>query len=182
MRRVTTRMLSLSAGLVLGLLGLAGPAAAHDSLVDSQPGRGAALATSPTEVSLTFNAVVSNPTVIVADSAGNAHQRDSATTTDKTVTQSVNELPSGQYLINYRVVSSDGHPISGQVPFTVGPPGDNQLTVAPPGQPGDAALASDTGGVLSDTAWYLIGGGVMSALVGFLIFGTRIRRGGDHAA
>lgn len=178
MRRVMSRLSVLVGGAAMGLAVLAGPATAHDTLLGSDPARDAVLDTSPTSVTLRFNAVVGNPTVIVADASGNPHQQGEATVTDRTVTQSVNELPGGVYLVNYRVISSDGHPISGQVPFTVG--GD-QVTIAPPGTVAPAASTSAGDGGMT-VVWYVAGGVVLVGLVGFLTLGSRFRRGGADAS
>jgi hypothetical protein len=117
---------------VRGLLGaliavivtlLAAPAAlAHDDLVASVPAAGETVTAVPTEVSLTFSAAIGEQfaQVAVVDDAGTTYQAGPPVVRGDTVTQKVDGLPARAALsVNYRVVSSDGHPITGSVPFTV---------------------------------------------------------------
>lgn len=178
MRRSTSaRSATVLIGWIACLSALAGPAWAHDTLVSSEPAKDAALTVAPTVVSLTFNAVVSNPTVVVVDDQGTPKQQGAASITDRTATQAVDGLSSGGYLINYRVVSSDGHPITGQIPFTVGG-GQND----PPGTVNPSQVANTSADTGSNTMiWYLVGGVVLLGLVGFLGAGMRSRGGGTDA-
>jgi methionine-rich copper-binding protein CopC len=107
----------------VGVLGFASPAAAHDELVASTPSIGEQLASAPSEVSLTFSADVLTigAAVIIADGAGRDWVADEPVVTDGVVTVGLQSgMPDAGYEIRWRVVSEDGHPISGLVPFTVG--------------------------------------------------------------
>ncbi len=111
-------VLALLAALVLGTA-FASPALAHDSLKSSDPAKGAKVE-SLDEVKLTFSAKVGFPTVVVHTSDGTAYQDGKPVVDGPVVTQKVKGgLPAGGYVIAYRVVSSDGHPIEGEIPFTV---------------------------------------------------------------
>ncbi|NUW40128.1 copper resistance CopC family protein [Nonomuraea rhodomycinica] len=97
----------------------AGPALAHDSLKSSDPAKGSTVKTVE-KVKLEFTARVRMPFVIVRGTDGVQHQAGSAETDGPVVRQALKEtLPDGEYTIAYRVVSSDGHPIEGEIPFTV---------------------------------------------------------------
>lgn len=101
----------------------ASPAAAHDELISSTPAPGARLTEAPTEISLTFSADVLTlgAAVIVADGAGHDWAVGEPTVQSGTVTVELDAgMPADGYEIRWRVVSADGHPISGLVPFTVG--------------------------------------------------------------
>ncbi|MBN6052748.1 copper resistance protein CopC, partial [Nonomuraea sp. RK-328] len=104
----------------LFLLGTtAGPALAHDSLKSSDPAKGSTVKTVE-KVKLEFSARVRMPFVIVRGAGGAQHQAGSAEADGPVVSQALKEtLPDGKYTIAYRVVSSDGHPIEGEIPFTV---------------------------------------------------------------
>jgi hypothetical protein len=110
---------------VVGLLAVlfAAPVAlAHDDLVRSVPAAGETVTAVPTEVSLTFSAAIGEQfaQVAVVDDAGTTYQSGPPVVRGDTVTQAVDGLPAQAALsVNYRVVSSDGHPITGSVPFTV---------------------------------------------------------------
>lgn len=119
----------LLAVLVLGAG--AAPASAHATLVSSDPTEGAVLPTSPTEVTFTFDEPVS---VVVGgvqmfDAAGDPVKTDTSSR-DTVVTAEVpDDLADGTYVVTWRVVSSDGHPIAGSLTFSVGAPSEQ---VAPP--------------------------------------------------
>ncbi|MEU4403510.1 copper resistance CopC family protein [Streptosporangium sp. NPDC023963] len=109
--------LALLAALVLGTA-FASPALAHDRLKSSDPAKGAKVENLE-EVKLTFSATVRFPNVVVR-SGDETHQDGKAAVDGAVVTQKVKgDLPSGEYVIAYRVVSSDGHPIEGEIPFTL---------------------------------------------------------------
>ncbi|WP_440097651.1 copper resistance CopC family protein [Streptosporangium sp. H16] len=109
--------LALLAALVLGTA-FASPALAHDRLKSSDPAKGAKVENLE-EVKLTFSATVRFPNVIVR-SGDETHQDGKAVADGSVVTQKVKgDLPPGEYVIAYRVTSSDGHPIEGEIPFTL---------------------------------------------------------------
>ncbi|MEU4223949.1 copper resistance protein CopC [Nonomuraea sp. NPDC026600] len=108
---------ALLAALVL--LGTAGPALAHDALKSSDPAKGATVE-SIDKVTLEFTSPIRIPVVIVRGPGGTAYQSGDPHAGGKVVTQELKgTLPNGKYTIAYRVVSSDGHPIEGEIPFTV---------------------------------------------------------------
>ncbi|WP_436757134.1 copper resistance CopC family protein [Streptosporangium sp. V21-05] len=109
--------LALLAALVLGTA-FASPALAHDRLKSSNPAKGAKVENLE-EVKLTFSATVRFPNVVVR-SGDETHQDGKPAADGPVVTQKVKgDLPPGEYVIAYRVVSSDGHPIEGEIPFTL---------------------------------------------------------------
>jgi copper transport protein len=116
-------LLLLLVGWLLGGVVLAGPAAAHAGLVATEPGESARLETAPTEVTLTFNEGVSlgagYARVLTAD--GERVDTDDASVDDGVVTIPLQpDLADGGYLVTYRIVSADSHPIQGAFSFVVG--------------------------------------------------------------
>ena len=115
------------AAVALGLLAVgawASPAAAHASLVSVDPADGARLDESPDVVRLTFSEHVSADLggVQVLDSDGDQVQEGAARVDGATVEVDLApDLPDGTYVISYRVVSADGHPVRGASVFGVGP-------------------------------------------------------------
>jgi methionine-rich copper-binding protein CopC len=110
--------LAFVVAVVLGTA-VASPALAHTSLKSSNPKKGATVE-SLDSVTLTFNEGVRFPVVIVRDAGGHAYHDGKPKMDGPTVTQKVSgTLPSGKYSIAWRVVSDDGHPIEGEIPFTV---------------------------------------------------------------
>jgi methionine-rich copper-binding protein CopC len=142
----------LVAGLavaVVALFATAVPASAHDKLISSDPASDQNLAEAPAEVSLTFSADVLDmgAAVVVSDAAGTEWVSAAPAVDGPTVTAVLDPgMPDAGYEIRWRVVSSDGHPISGVVPFTVG---DGEPLVGGAGgvEPGAAETgAAETGG------------------------------------
>jgi methionine-rich copper-binding protein CopC len=137
MRRwIRSGVVALVAGLAL-VLGTA-PAWAHSRLESSDPASGSSLATAPSKVSLTFNEAVQPgfTAITVIGPDGKDYHSGDISEVDDTVTVGVLPLgPAGSYQVGYRVVSADGHPLSGRVTFT--------LTTA---GPGSAPAVAATGG------------------------------------
>ncbi|SHN87528.1 copper transport protein [Geodermatophilus obscurus] len=117
--------------LLLALLGLwlgagvatAPPAAAHAELVSTDPGEGARLEEAPARVTLTFTEGVSLGAghTRVLNASGERVDTGSATVEgDRVVVPLRSDLPDDGYLVSYRVVSADSHPISGAFSFVVG--------------------------------------------------------------
>jgi copper resistance protein C len=117
------------AGVVIGLTLLwtlavvPGSAAwAHTTLVSSTPTDGAQVDSSPATIELVFSEPV-NPelvTVVVSDAAGTEWQAGAPIVTGAVVSQPLQPLTqAGAYVLAYRVVSADGHPVAGQVGFTL---------------------------------------------------------------
>lgn len=102
------------------LITFTAPAAlAHDALKSSSPAKNAKVSAVET-IELEFTARIQLPTIILRDGEGKSVALDKARAEDRTVTSTVNDpLPPGKYVIGYRVVSSDGHPLVGEIPFTV---------------------------------------------------------------
>jgi methionine-rich copper-binding protein CopC len=113
--------LTLIVALVLGTA-FAAPALAHTSLKSSNPKKGATVE-SLDSVSLTFTEAVSFPVVLLRDAGGHEYHDGKPKVDGPTVTQKVGgPLASGKYTIAWRVVSEDGHPVQGEIPFTVKAP------------------------------------------------------------
>ena len=105
------------------------PASAHTSLVSSFPSSGAVLNEVPAEVRIKFNEDLllvddKNPNRIeVINGVGQVVSGMSVVEGPEIFTALDLSLePSGEYLVKYRVVSADGHPIEGEYQFTVAAP------------------------------------------------------------
>jgi methionine-rich copper-binding protein CopC len=110
----------LFAACVVTLLA-AGPAAAHSVLLATSPVTSSRIASAPAVVVLTFNEMprgeYSDIHVVGPDGA----RRDSGHV--KVLNDTVSEAlggtrPAGLYTVDWRVISADGHPVSGQFTFT----------------------------------------------------------------
>lgn len=129
-------LLLLLAGWGLAVMLTAGPAAAHATVSRSTPADGADLARAPAAVSITFDEPVGlQPGYVqVIDDTGRRVDTGPATHPDgdgTTVAVALRTDLAGSagYLVSYRVVSADSHPVSGVIRFTVG--GGDPVGAAP---------------------------------------------------
>lgn len=124
-RRLGLAAAATALGLVLAASTAVGPASAHDELVSSTPAAGDALDPAPSEISLTYsdNILEVGIEVSVTDAAGTQYVTEEPVVDGPTVTVALeSDMPGGSYQAEWRVVSSDGHPISGTIPFSVTTP------------------------------------------------------------
>jgi methionine-rich copper-binding protein CopC len=180
-------------------VGLAGPAAAHNVLISSDPTDGSTLSAAPTTVTLTFDQPVQDfePIVTVTGPDGQPHASGAPTIDSNVVTNDVGPLTqSGPYLIAYRVVSADGHPVQGEIHFELAgaavtipgggatvpvtaPSGSAGATASPAGAPASAAsssaasssaassaAATTTGSSSGLSGWVWAALGLAAALIG----------------
>ncbi|WP_116450049.1 FixH family protein [Blastococcus litoris] len=123
MRRSWLVVVALLAGWLAGGVVTALPAAAHATLVSTDPGEGARVESVPAEVTLEFSEGVSlgagYARVLGAD--GERVDTGAAAVEGRVLTIPLRDgLPDDGYLVTYRVVSADSHPISGAYSFVVG--------------------------------------------------------------
>lgn len=136
-------------GILLAATTAIAPASAHDELVSSTPAADAALDPAPSEIVLTYsdNILEVGVEVTVTDADGAEWVADSPVVDGPTVTVPLQaDMPGGAYTADWRVVSSDGHPISGTIPFTVTTPAPSPSASASASAP---AAATPTDSVTS---------------------------------
>ncbi|MFV2109233.1 copper resistance protein CopC [Micromonospora sp. LOL_015] len=110
-------------GLLLALAG-AGPAAAHATLLANDPADGALLAEAPPSVTLTFDEPVQVRTegVQVLDAAGSIVDATARSVDSTVVVDLPTGLADGTYVVSWRVISADSHPVAGGFSFAIGAP------------------------------------------------------------
>ncbi|CCH86733.1 Copper resistance protein [Modestobacter italicus] len=112
----------LGAGLLLDVV-TAPPASAHAMVVTSSPADGERLGTAPAQVTIEFDEHVSLGAgyARVLDGQGERVDAGTAEVRDDVVTVPLRaDLPDAGYVVTYRVVSADSHPVSGAFSFVVG--------------------------------------------------------------
>jgi methionine-rich copper-binding protein CopC len=119
----------------------AGAASAHAARVSTDPADNATVSTGPAHVSAVFNEQLQTTfaamTVVGPD--GNLWSSGQPQVRGAVISVGVRPLgPTGNYTVNYRVTSADGHVVSGSWSF--------RLTVPGTGTPGPTAQPSDTSG------------------------------------
>lgn len=121
---VMTRIFAVLASLFLfstGLFGGALPASAHADLVSTDPVDGSVLERAPDSITLSFNSKVldSMAELAVSNSAGELIPGIVAETVKTTATAVwPMDLPGDTYEVAYRIVSEDGHPVTGSFSFS----------------------------------------------------------------
>jgi copper transport protein len=122
-RLLAALLLPLTALLVLAP---APPAAAHATLIATDPAEGAILETAPEQVTFSFNeSVIGVPAGITVFDATGAEIASSAQVRDAQLVVSLDdEVGEGTLVVVWRLVSADGHPIGGSLSFSVGTPSD----------------------------------------------------------
>jgi methionine-rich copper-binding protein CopC len=118
--------IALAATLLAAFLILFSPlsASAHDALVSSSPAADESVESVPAELTLTFSAKLIDgdgaTEVVVTGPDGSSITDGAATLDGAVVTQPLQGSgPAGEYHVIWKVVSSDGHPTSGEYSFTV---------------------------------------------------------------
>lgn len=174
------RLVAVAAMVLATLLGAAGPALAHNVLVESDPAEGAQLQTGPREVRLTFDQPVrageDYNTVNVIGPEGAYWTDGTVRVEGNSVIAPVRELgPAGDYTVGYRVLSNDGHPVPGKVTFTLAEPGSG-TPAPPPEEAADSAAQQAEGGM---PVWPWIAGAALLVVLG-LVLALRLGRTSDR--
>ncbi|MEW9527804.1 copper resistance protein CopC [Microbispora sp. NPDC049125] len=144
-----TSLAAVVAVVVTFLLSVASPlpVQAHTSLKSSDPQKYAQVQ-SLRKVTLEFAESVRFPVVVVRGEDGKRYESGAPLVDGPRVTEAVvDSVPPGRYTIAWRVVSQDGHPVEGEIPFTVAgssgaSPGASQG--AAPAQSAQASAGGDT--------------------------------------
>lgn len=164
MRRIVIG--TLLAGVAVAAL--ATPASAHNVLVGTNPGNGASVSVGPSQVKFNFNAPVQrgDDTIVVLGPKGTHWERTPHATVlgDSVSTQVAPLGPAGVYTASYHIISADGHPVSGDITFT--------LTKSGSGQPVAAASAVANAGI-PVWVWIVVAVVVLGAVLFFALRSTR---------
>ena len=167
---MTLRIRAIALAALFGLVSLvavvavAGPASAHNVLLQTEPANGATVATVPAKVTLVFDkpALALGTTIEVQGPHG-PEAVGHAVLVNSTVSEAIRAAaPAGAYVVRWRVTSADGHPISGSFAFTARGSGGGTLTVAPPSSSPPTTTGS-SGSIL--LGWGLIWLAFITAIV-----------------
>lgn len=167
-------VLAAAAAVVFALFGAGADSAfAHTALQSTEPADGAVVTASASKVLLRFNQPVDAPAggvrVFTADGTRVDEGRDpSAAPGDKkTVEFDLPALSAGTYVVTWRVVSQDAHPLNGVFSFTVAPaasptstsvlaPGETTTTTAPAAPPDLRKFDVDGGSSVVGLLWGVV--------------------------
>ena len=171
--------------VVTGLLISASNGAnAHSGLISSNPSQGEVLDQLPQALTLTFNEEL---IVIEGETVNSLHlfAEGSAEKTELDVSivgPDINGLlpsgtyPPGLYEISYRVVSADGHPVTGEISFST----QSSTTISfAPGEPVTTAYVDESEESTSQTLIYILAG-LLLALVIAIVMKKRLGNGAGN--
>ena len=123
-RRAAAAALALAVLAALAVLGPFVPAAdAHDQVTYTAPAESEQLDTAPADVTMQFTdeVIAVGALMLVVDESGEDWVDGPMAIDGATVVQPLKTgLPDGTFDVRWRVVSADGHPISGTFRFSVG--------------------------------------------------------------
>jgi copper transport protein len=125
--QVTRVLLGVLLGLLASLAAPARPASAHAVLTATTPAAGAVIADEPQEIRLRFSEpvrLVPGRTQVLAPNGKRINDGDPVSAAGGTLRVALNptDRPLGTYLVSYRVISADSHPVAGSFTFSVGAP------------------------------------------------------------
>jgi copper transport protein len=135
-RRRAPRRLAALAGVLTGLLFVllpAAPASAHAVLVGSDPAANTIVPDAPNRVTLTFSESVqllAGKIQVLAPDGSRADQGEPQGGGNTVTIPLRSGGGRGTYLVSYRVISADSHPVAGTLTYSVG------AASAPPGESG----------------------------------------------
>ena len=126
MSRFRRAVCACAAGLTLATFVGVGRVSAHAELLSSDPQPGAVLDTAPKQITLTFSEPVeiSLGAIRLFDGTGTSIDVSAARHPDGHDSIVVVDLPTldnGSYVVDWRVVSADSHPVHAAFTFQVGP-------------------------------------------------------------
>ncbi len=181
-----------SAGLVAAvlaalvvLLAPASPAAAHNSLQAANPAEDARLSAPPTQITLRFLQKLDPAftTIVLSDASQRKIPTSEPAVAGATGTVKISQpLANGNYIVAYRVVSTDGHPVQGSYSFTVADPtasaapemATSGAVDAGAASPASASPAASPRGSGGRTPVLLVAGGIaLVAIAGVVVLRRR---------
>jgi copper transport protein len=174
--RLRTTALLILALVPMLLLGISQPARAHANLVGTDPAEGAVLQTAPSRILFTFDEPVRGVPdgVQVFDPRGDVVAAGTTVTGTELAVDLAARLGNGTTVIAWRVVSEDGHPISGALTFSVGAP--STPGVATP--PSSSSAVPEVPWVLTGARWLGYAGLLLAA--GLVIFTAMFLPGSER--
>lgn len=119
----------------LAALAVPSPASAHATVVDTDPVDGSVLDSAPRSVTVTFNESIRLPAAAARlyDAKGRRLPASAKTTGARLSVDTPDRQPDGTFVLVWRVVSADGHPVGGSLTYSVGVP--SETVVDPPTAP-----------------------------------------------
>ncbi len=183
--RVPALLAAMLLVVLMTALGSASTANAHDELVGSNPEAGASVEQLPDAIELTFSSVPSGigSEVEVLDETGGNWAEGDVAIVDRVASQPLRTgAPAGEYTVNWRVVSSDSHPIEGTFTVTAAAAGTAQSPSAAVGTQMPIEIEEAEHTAQNDFPWSIVV--MVVVLIGLAVYlavtaRKRLRQGSD---
>lgn len=95
-------------------------ALAHTTLTESNPAEGEVLTEVPKSIELTFGTAIEEGSTMELQGENSTYTFENISVSDNNLSGAVNEeLGNGQYIIVWKIIGEDGHPIEGEIPFGI---------------------------------------------------------------
>lgn len=133
----------------------AASASAHDDLLSTTPSNGEILTLRPPAIELLFTAAPLEGTtklVATADTGAKIHLDQVVVSGARVVARWPKHLPAGLYVIAWRTVGTDGHPLTGTFTFTYTTPGEGPVETSRSGSPDVTILPTTPSATPAPTA------------------------------
>jgi len=179
------RTVAVSLGVFLLLTLGSGVAAAHTALAGSNPAKDATVAAAPDAIVLTFTEDI-NPAfanVVLSNAEGRKWESTAPRVEGPRLSFAIGPDRPGEgvYTVGYRVVSADGHPVTGSYSFTIsGAPDEPAPTSTPAAAAAPSSSTTDSpvsaAPASSDTKTTVITAGVAGLALGGIIAFWQSRR------
>jgi len=147
-------------------------ASAHDQILSTTPADGQQVMAAPTEVTLRFTEDVLSigAVVLVVDGHGTDWTDGKVRLEGIEATQALKPgAPDGAYQVRWRVVSADGHPVSGAFAFSVGAVAPTD-SIAPTTATAKPAVVDSAGDPAVDGGIPTVVVGIIGASTGIALF------------
>ena len=171
--------------LALALWISPGPATAHAEMLDSTPAPGSHLSSVPGKIILRFGEHLSDLSganaILVTGPGGEEISQGEISIIDASVTRALKGTSeAGTYHVAYRVLSADGHPVSGEFDFFLDEPGVPTPLASPAtslASPASSSAGQDQKSFLSvHKKQLLLIALVLFTLMGWFVFEARVRK------
>lgn len=120
--------------VLLLLLVMPFTAHAHTALTSSNPAQGEVLAENPEELELVFGTIIEEGSTITLKGPETDVALDNISISKNVMKGSISEaLVNGQYIISWKIIGEDGHPIEGEIGFSLdAAPAEEAASEEPP--------------------------------------------------
>jgi len=170
-------MVGAGAALMLSFV-LSPSAMAHSDEISADPPADSVLQVMPAQVTITFNEALleAGAALVVTADTGQVVSVEPAVVQDRSIRADISGGGPGTYQVAYRVVSGDGHPVTGTYAFTVSAPTGQSVEPEPQASPatgsGGGGSAANGSGLtwISVTAVAIL---LVAAVLGILVWKRR---------